>query len=1716
MKQVYAFVLGLLFLSSLRLSAQIQNPYRELVEFSPHQTLYEQGRYLSFPSSGVDMMQHSGTIDSHNTVDDYLWEHKELYNSCSSTSAPLYSSAALLERQYKIEMWDGLFPDTLTPREAIENAPWYDAVISVSDWNYSSINPLALDSGYVYYDNTNAVFKIRTGSYSRTDTVITDSANFYSGYPRRMGSYQLDSVYFSIDSLAVNNFTFQDQRYFALGLNSQLINVNPADNRAQFFVPSSLWFTNRPTSELYIDFGNGQAPTRVQPNTTINVDFTTGGKYHVRLLEDPTCNPLDGICVVSTFELMVTRVAPPSLQFAVDGSTIQNFCNLDYHDKTGHEKDPNALWFGEAVVSVWLRKNNPDPQGRITRPVIVLDGFNSYDAIDPIKDATQSSGGVIKYGKINAISIASGRFPSDDGVKESASLGRFPDFLDSVTTNDYDFVFIDWRTNRHYIRANANCFKEILQQVNHQMDLAGSSEEMIVVGASMGGQIGRVGLREMELEECCHNTRLYVSFDSPHHGAHIPLSLQQLIHSFYTYYSVFGIPVGDQEKAKNQYEWVLASPAAREMLIQHREGNTPHEEYYSYLNQIGYPEIPERIAITNGSYTGMPQGSRVRNPMNNEIVSGRLDTLYEGAPYLELNANLVATVGVPSDWVFLSRIFKQAIHKSNEWVFMRAKAYTTIHDPSGALRQTILERGATGTVNIGGYINHLSLMFSYSGWFYSNVIWHIAAMFSSSACIPCPAILGASMAVSSAVISQTGTAVLQNSLDANHSLNSQTSGDITVGAIQGLDHVPGSYISTPLDIGTDTSVFDVYNKNHTFMATTSTIGLDTNNCNIDISSITNPAVLNRIPFSAIYFNRTKLENEQAFISHNQEHVEMTYTALGWLMNQFRKSDRIPDVYLNAQGVWELDRYYNFGQSEFSTQGLTNEEISLQYIPNVIVLRGGVLKVNLNDVLGFGYSIDRARQTAYEITATSKGCTNGPSHVNITAGGAMVVGDSTFAAQTATVYFPASSTLEVSGTLVVNNGSQLKLEEGSTLVLHPGARIVLNGPDARFTIAGNVHLTANAVLTTEGTGVLEFAIPGLKYGTTNRVIQLDGSNQFLVNGTDSAHFKLLVSETLFLTTAWDSVFLGTCKVNIAHKEYLDLRSAYHVNDITVDVYDPLQEGGRLHEGIRIYGNNPGVVENSRFYHGKFGLFINGLVGNHKKFTISHCRFADNLEGASTRGGSMYFKNSVFHHNGIGLRYKDQEGTCTIHHCQFFGNDIGSLSNSMSTQHLDVEFCTYSSNAVGMHVADIYADVQCSEWVLNSIGIQSDFSKINLSGLSTSEFVYNDTAISLYNSEELYLRNGFNTFSGNTRLVAGSFYFGGGIGNLTGPSSGIYYLDMKNNYPSGPIYTDVLLAAHNYSSVLMQNTAYSTLFQVCTVPKGPLVGPGKRQLVSTRQSSLTSLASHAGYCVQRVYTTPFAGVPFGTGVQNLLTADSIDEVDIAHTLVEGVSQLSLVGSRDTSLYFTVLQACGNVMYGYSDSTATQTLADVRSAMSYMSQHFTSNYRAAAYHWLAMDARHDENYAVAIPMNTQAVALAQADQIERMQYWTCVMEAENLLKTGAIDNDEYLAYTDSCSTAFNQYKQKVQPRVQGSTPTPAKVAATIHPNPAADCGVIQLNECAVSRINMTDVHGQTVGSWTVDAEATEHYICPDGVPSGVYFVSLYNPQRQVVQTLTWILQK
>ena len=189
-------------------------------------------------------------------------------------------------------------------------------------------------------------------------------------------------------------------------------------------------------------------------------------------------------------------------------------------------------------------------------------------------------------------------------------LSLMPIFLDSISQRGYDLVLLDFVDGAADIKKNAALLRQLIQLCNMYKE---GSNENVIAGASMGGIVSRVALREMELNGMCHECSHYICLDSPHLGANIPLSLQATIYFLSEFVPEAELFVSEK----------LERDAAKQLLCYHwGNANVLQPNWFldfkAYLSELGLPLHTLNIAISNGSLNATPQYSVLENPLLNE------------------------------------------------------------------------------------------------------------------------------------------------------------------------------------------------------------------------------------------------------------------------------------------------------------------------------------------------------------------------------------------------------------------------------------------------------------------------------------------------------------------------------------------------------------------------------------------------------------------------------------------------------------------------------------------------------------------------------------------------------------------------------------------------------------------------------------------------------------------------------------------------------------------------------------------------------------------------------------------------------------------------------------------------------------------------------------------------------------------------------------------
>ena len=213
-----------------------------------------------------------------------------------------------------------------------------------------------------------------------------------------------------------------------------------------------------------------------------------------------------------------------------------------------------------------------------------------------------------------------------------------PDVVD-----DYDIIYVDWLNCEADIRDNARLLIEIIDWVNSKKIESRSEKHNVVLGESMGGLVARYALRTMELEGHPHETIAYISHDSPHLGAHIPLGALYGIQSLLLFYYNGGKPadilkiVLEANSAGDILRKYLYSTSAKQMLVNHVNSsgvinNTVHDQWQKELGHIGFPVgdpggCITNLAIVNGGIIDPPVIRHYATIDGHVYTSGLTDVL---------------------------------------------------------------------------------------------------------------------------------------------------------------------------------------------------------------------------------------------------------------------------------------------------------------------------------------------------------------------------------------------------------------------------------------------------------------------------------------------------------------------------------------------------------------------------------------------------------------------------------------------------------------------------------------------------------------------------------------------------------------------------------------------------------------------------------------------------------------------------------------------------------------------------------------------------------------------------------------------------------------------------------------------------------------------------------------------------------------------------------
>ena len=413
--------------------------------------------------------------------------------------------------------------------------------------------------------------------------------------------------------------------------------------------------TNQIIEHIEIDFNDGSDFRNIILNQNIIVNYTEAGKKTITFK--------------LTFENgdVITRQSRIDIKY----SNADLFTNYNRVITTFNSSiTPDLLPYGEAVsypgtgeYEMYLSADNI-----LDKPIFLVDGFDPGDG----RDIT---------GLYNLLNFDDGGSTSNLGDLVRAEgfdvvILNFP-----IYTRTADTEIIDGGVD--FIERNAMLLVELINTINTQK--VGTAEN-VIIGPSMGGLISRYALNFMEDQNMSHETRLWISFDAPHHGANVPIGFQ---HQFN--FLAFGLDdflvLGDLnvEELQPIIDGMLKSSAARQMLTDQFEPHITDSDGVTFnsslalprahpfkaildgrmnsLTSSGFPELTRNVTIINGS------GSNNRYPDN----TAGMNDLVPGSQIVNANIELFGVAELKANTFFTptagSEIEMSQIHLDFPWWF---------------------------------------------------------------------------------------------------------------------------------------------------------------------------------------------------------------------------------------------------------------------------------------------------------------------------------------------------------------------------------------------------------------------------------------------------------------------------------------------------------------------------------------------------------------------------------------------------------------------------------------------------------------------------------------------------------------------------------------------------------------------------------------------------------------------------------------------------------------------------------------------------------------------------------------------------------------------------------------------------------------------------------------------------------------------------------------
>jgi pimeloyl-ACP methyl ester carboxylesterase len=1267
----------------------------------------------------------------------------------------------------------------------------------------------------------------------------------------------------------------------------------------------------------------------------------------------------------------------------------------------------------------------------LDRPVIFVEGFDS---------------GSDDYGNQTWSGFSTGYFAAGDNPDLLPQLRFLPRMMDSLNVHGYDVLIVDFKSGVDDLRNNGAFVIRLIQWVNEKLEEVGSDEQLVVAGASMGGVIARYALLKLEGAECCHNTRFYATLDSPHRGANIPVGLQLFIRNL-----GYKLPI---EMSRKQYEQVLRSPAATQLLQYH--ANTTHPTSQSaVLNPWANPE-PSFAKARHDDFYGELEalGGQPKDCYRYVIVNGSIAGESGAIGHGDLIIDMALDLPAP----------KAFINDMDAWHLWGTKVYGTDPNPAHEIVKT-------------------------KGLFTGSAAWGLYAADWATYWVGL---------VSHFVTFGLTDDAFESAMDALFALNSSLSLNYNQGSLpRMLDGAPGSSTNTMELIGDKIPIARITHNSHTFIPSYSALDIDDSYLNNPIrNDLTNKQA--GCPFDGFWFF-SPLSNPES--SPNDEHVRIRTETIGAFLEELEQTRNL----LNTPGVSSLHKdlttRFNFGL------------IELRLIQQLDISQNGQLLINHRSY-PFHYNESTFPFPGSEFTAATNPSNCRGSWIRVNNGGLLQLGDNASPnfPNEGNLVISKGTFLEIKngGTLRVFSGSTLTIEEGAELIIHPGAIIELDGENAVLELQGKLVLKENAVFQPTGSGFLR--IRHTAATTLNNGFTFEPNTEINLSRTDTSQKVLEILGKVDVTWTLNKFTINNAKVELGQDAVFGVWGGFNSSQVT---YKNLATAP--YRSVRVFGQTGVTMQDCYFYGGKTQLEAL-LVYYGNSLTVKRCKFFNPqttgfyAEGAGVHLEGCRFKGGV---RGIDVENATIASIIKTTICEDQA-DRGIYFKGQSAVSLNIQECDVMRAIVGITVEDVNLRMTCTRSIDNDhSGLEGIGSYLNLSSEAKNTLTGNEIGIELQNAMDLRLRNGHNHIFDNTIYdVEGSFdnnhVLGSGLSvdmynnNMSGVGAnlnvnmytesaqpvGVHNYYNSNNYMVWQCYSQPspyselvleypsfrVINNANFAGVYYSDAFYAAISEV-----------SYEETVNSDLSAVYKLSNLLSLTLTEPTENEIALQDYGFRMMMTALTNAYDQ--------NLVPLNRAIEDEPENPYLSMVTTQINDRLAENSGVDPELVYELNLAKAHM-------YRMA------------EHYDYALQVLSEVEQTATYEELIETSYWQCVCEAEESLLHQEIGVDEYLSLKQDCQSQLLAKKARKE-IVEGIT-TKAKEAfvrdliSQVKPNPASDYVEVELSEeLKGSNVVLTDVSGRQLDVKSLRTSERIFRIDLSTVSKGTYMVSLYNGDGELVDS-------